>query len=49
MRASPNEPAVRDESAEKNAFDEWSERAQGDYWGFQVRRKKSIAAMFAAL
>jgi predicted nucleic acid-binding Zn-ribbon protein len=25
-----------------NAFDEWSERAQGDYWGFQVRWKKNL-------
>jgi hypothetical protein len=38
----PQEPVVQDESAEKNAFDEWSERAQGDYWGFQVRRKKNM-------
>jgi hypothetical protein len=36
------ESAVRDESMEINAFDEWSERAQGDYWGFQVRRKKNL-------
>lgn len=37
---SPREPMVRSESAEKDAYDEWSERAQGDYWGFQVRLKK---------
>jgi hypothetical protein len=41
-QTSPKEPVVQDESAEKNAFDEWSERAQGDYWGFQVRRKKNM-------
>jgi hypothetical protein len=41
-QTSPRESAVRDESTEMNAFDEWSERAQGDYWGFQVRRKKNL-------
>lgn len=41
-QTSPNEPVVQDENAEKSAFDEWSERAQGDYWGFQVRRKKNM-------
>lgn len=41
-KTSPEEPVVRDESAEKNADDEWSDRAQGDYWGFQVRRKKNM-------
>lgn len=41
-QTSPKEPVVQDESAGKNAFDEWSERAQGDYWGFQVRRKKNM-------
>jgi chromosome segregation ATPase len=39
---SPRESVVRDENTEINAFDEWSERAQGDYWGFQVRRKKNL-------
>jgi hypothetical protein len=38
----PRESVVRDENTETNAFDEWSERAQGDYWGFQVRRKKNL-------
>jgi hypothetical protein len=41
-QTSPREFAVRDENTEINAFDEWSERAQGDYWGFQVRRKKNL-------
>jgi hypothetical protein len=41
-QTSPRESAVQDESTEMNAFDEWSERAQGDYWGFQVRRKKNL-------
>jgi predicted SPOUT superfamily RNA methylase MTH1 len=41
-QTSPRESAVRDENTETNAFDEWSERAQGDYWGFQVRRKKNL-------
>jgi hypothetical protein len=41
-QTSPRESVVRDESTEMNAFDEWSERAQGDYWGFQVRRKKNL-------
>jgi hypothetical protein len=41
-QTSPGESVVRDESTEMNAFDEWSERAQGDYWGFQVRRKKNL-------
>jgi hypothetical protein len=39
---SPRESVDRDENTEINAFDEWSERAQGDYWGFQVRRKKNL-------
>jgi hypothetical protein len=39
---SPRESVVRDENTERNASDEWSERAQGDYWGFQVRRKKNL-------
>jgi hypothetical protein len=42
QQTSPRESAVQDESTEMNAFDEWSERAQGDYWGFQVRRKKNL-------
>jgi hypothetical protein len=41
-QTSPRESVVRDENTEINAFDEWSERAQGDYWGFQVRRKKNL-------
>jgi hypothetical protein len=41
-QTSPGESVVRDESTEMDAFDEWSERAQGDYWGFQVRRKKNM-------
>jgi hypothetical protein len=41
-QTSPRESVVRDGSTEMNAFDEWSERAQGDYWGFQVRRKKNL-------
>jgi hypothetical protein len=41
-QTSPRESMVRDESTEMNAYDEWSERAQGDYWGFQVRRKKTL-------
>jgi hypothetical protein len=32
-QTSLRESVVRDESTEKNAFDEWSERAQRDYWG----------------
>lgn len=36
------EPVAQVDDAENNAFDEWSERAQGDYWGFQVRRKKNM-------
>jgi hypothetical protein len=35
-------PIVQADDMENNAFDEWSERAQGDYWGFQVRQKKNI-------
>jgi hypothetical protein len=38
----PQEPVVQDESAEKNAFDEWSERAQSNFWGYQVCLKKNI-------
>jgi hypothetical protein len=41
-QTSPRESVVRDENTGKNAFEEWSERAQGDYWGFQVRRKKDL-------
>jgi predicted nucleic acid-binding Zn-ribbon protein len=41
-QAFPRESVVQDENTEMNAFDEWSERAQGDYWGFQVRRKKNM-------
>jgi hypothetical protein len=41
-QTSPRESVVRDENTARNAFDEWSERAQGDYWGFQVRRKKNL-------
>jgi hypothetical protein len=41
-QTSSKEPVVEDENTEKNAFDAWSERAQGDYWGFQVRRKKNM-------
>jgi hypothetical protein len=37
-----NQPTAQHESAEVDAYDEWSERAQGDYWGFQVRRKKNF-------
>jgi hypothetical protein len=36
------EPVAQVDDAETNAFDEWSNRAQGDYWGFQVRRKKNM-------
>jgi chromosome segregation ATPase len=36
------EPVAQVDDAETNAFDEWSDRAQGDYWGFQVRRKKNM-------
>jgi hypothetical protein len=41
-QTSLRESVVRDKNTEINAFDEWSERAQGDYWGFQVRRKKNL-------
>jgi hypothetical protein len=41
-QTSPRESVLRDENTEMNAFDKWSERAQGDYWGFQVRRKKNL-------
>jgi hypothetical protein len=41
-QTSPSGSVVRDENTEMNAFDEWSQRAQGDYWGFQVRRKRNL-------
>jgi uncharacterized coiled-coil protein SlyX len=34
------EPVVQDEIPGMTAYDEWSAGAQGDYWGFQVRKKK---------
>jgi len=40
--ASSNRAVGQHESADLGAYDDWSERAQGDYWGVEVRRKKTL-------